>query len=104
LLRQSGFQVIDERDNLTQSKSTEGLSSKKFNTNTTFETLRLYQHVFGALHRLEAHETNLHRQNGSDAVKSAVRYVDPMRKTSREDQSQHVNRNQVYKKYVSSPG
>jgi len=62
-----------------------------------------YQHVFRALHRLEANEWDLHRQNGSKTVEGAVSHVDASAEPSSHHQGEDVHGNQVDEENVATP-
>lgn len=55
------------------------------------------------LHRLEANERDLHRQNRSDAIQNTISHIDPMRKPSSGHQRQHMQWNQINEEDVASP-
>ena len=53
---------------------------------------------------LEAHEGDLHGEDGSQAVDGAVGHVDAVGEASGEHEDQHVQRDEVDKEHVASPG
>ena len=59
--------------------------------------------MLGALNRLETDEGDLHRQDGAKRVDSAVGDVDAMWEAARQDQRQHVQRNQIDEEDVATP-
>lgn len=62
-----------------------------------------YKHVLGALDRLEANKRDLHSQNGSETVESAVGDIDTSAKPSSHHQSEDVHGNQVDEENVATP-
>ena len=56
-----------------------------------------------ALDGLEAYESNLHRQNGSQDVNGAVSDVHSVREAASQDQSQYVERDQVDEEDITTP-
>lgn len=53
---------------------------------------------------LETHKGDLHRENGAQAVNSAVGHVDPVGEAACEHQHQDMERDQIDQEHVASPG
>lgn len=64
---------------------------------------KIYQHMFGALHRLKSNEGNLHRKQSTQSVHCTVRNINTVRKATSQDERQYMERNQVDKKDISTP-
>ena len=83
--RQLGANVVDEGVDLAESKHSQS------------------SHMLTRLHRLETDEGDLHGENGTQHIDSAVRHVHAVREATGEHQSKHVHRDQVDQEDVSSP-